>query len=95
MSRLQTTLAAKQDELMPKKKFTFTTRKKERDAQDDGSNISTEYKHEEQSMSLLISGASKQCGFSNRQDEKLSMQVRTYRCLHYMAQIKYNYKLCC
>lgn len=78
MSHLQTLFATKQAELMPKKKFTFTTRKKERDTSDDSS-LPVEDKHSEISGPLLISSASAQCGFSNKQDEKLSMNVRYIR----------------
>ena len=80
MSHLQTLFATKEDELMPKKKFTFTTRKKERDASDD-SNLPREDKQSELSRPLLFSSASTQCGFSNKQDEKLSMNV----CVQYYA----------
>lgn len=70
---LQTMFASKQDELMPKKKFAFTTRKKERGATGD-LNIHGEDKHDVLSGTpLSISNASMQCGFSNKQDEKLSM----------------------
>ena len=77
MSHLQTEFTTKQAELMPKKKFTFTTRKKETDASDEF-NLPVEDKHSELSKPLLISNASAQCGFSNKQDEKLSMNVRVY-----------------
>lgn len=80
MSHLQTMFAIKQAELMPKKKFTFTTRKKERDASDN-SNLPVEDKDTELSRPLLISNASVQCGFSNKQDEKLSMNVRMHTVL--------------
>lgn len=75
--------ASKQDELMPKKKFAFTTRKKERDATGD-LNIHGEDKHNVLSGTpLSISSASMQCGFSNKQDEKLSMLVDSciYNCI--------------
>ena len=77
MSHLRTLFATKQAELMPKKKFTFTTRKKERDTSDDSS-LPVEDKYSEISGPLLISSASAQCGFSNKQNEKLSMNVRMY-----------------
>ena len=69
-------LATKQDDLMPKKKFAFTMRKKERDPSLD-SDLPREDKHNKLSIPLLISNASMQCGFSNKQDENLSMQVHT------------------
>lgn len=73
ISQLQTMLTTKQDDLMPKKKFAFTMRKKERDPSLD-SDLPREDKHNKLSIPLLISNASMQCGFSNKQDENLSMQ---------------------
>lgn len=73
-------LATKQDELMPKKKFTFTTRKNERDISD-GDSLPREDKNNKH-IPLLITSALMQCGFSNKQDEKLSMQVRM--CIWYI-----------
>jgi len=80
---------SKQDELIPKKKFTFATRKKERDPPND-SNIPGEDKPDETSIPLLISNASLQYGFSNKQGEKLSMQVCMY---HTHAYIKHHFLL--
>ena len=77
LGHLQTILATKQAELMPKKKFTFTARKKERDSQS-GSNLPSKDQHNKVSIPLLIGSASVQCGFSNKEEENLSMQVCTY-----------------
>ena len=65
-------LTTKQDDLMPKKKFAFTMRKKESDTSVD---LPREDKHNELFAPLSISNASMQCGFSNKEDEKISMQV--------------------
>ena len=91
MSHLQTLYADKQDKLMPKKKFTFITRKKEEDPLDHFK-LHRKDEHNELFGPLLINNTSVQCGFSNKQGKELSLNVCTYSvCVQYIV---YAYIYC-
>ena len=88
MNHLQTVLAEKQDQLMPKKKFTFTKRKKEKETSSDGV-ISEEDKSAGQLATVILTSPL-QHGIFSKKNEICVMKVR----INIVLLCKVVYGLC-
>ena len=74
VNHLQTVLAEKQDQLIPKKKFTFTKRKKEKETSRDG--VVPEEDKSAGQLATTILTSPLQYGISSKKNEICIMKVR-------------------